>query len=124
MQPAVAKNEIGACVITSSPGPMSSAISATSSASVPDETPMACGTPRRAATSRSKAVDFGAHDEALAVADARERVEQRLAEGRVLRLEIEERNRHKHLIVLGRRPPCNSGAGHPRLALAHLLSGR
>ena len=32
-------------MMTSSPGPMPSAISATSSASVPDDTPMACATP-------------------------------------------------------------------------------
>ena len=37
--PAVAKKEYGV-VTTSSPGPMSSAMRATSSASVPDETPI------------------------------------------------------------------------------------
>ena len=52
-QPAVAKNENGV-VTTSSPGPMSSAIRAASSASVPDETPMACGIPRYASSSRSR----------------------------------------------------------------------
>jgi hypothetical protein len=41
--PAVAKNEY-VVVTTSSPGPMSSAISAASSASVPDDMPMACFT--------------------------------------------------------------------------------
>ena len=39
MAPAVAKKEKGV-VMTSSPGPMSSAMSATSSASVPDDTPI------------------------------------------------------------------------------------
>ena len=51
-EPAVAKNEnVG--VITSSPSPMPSAISATINASVPDDTAMACGTPMTAATSDS-----------------------------------------------------------------------
>ena len=44
-QPAVAKNEkVG--TMTSSPGPRSSAIIATSSASVPELTPIACLAPR------------------------------------------------------------------------------
>ena len=43
--PAVAKKVKGE-VITSSPGPMPSAISASSSASVPEETPMPCSQPR------------------------------------------------------------------------------
>ena len=44
-EPAEAKNEkVG--VMTSSPGPISSAISAAISASVPEETPRACATPR------------------------------------------------------------------------------
>src|SRR5687768_5486894 len=52
-QPAVAKNEnVG--VMTSSPAPMPSAISTTSSASVPDETAMASSTPIMAASSRSR----------------------------------------------------------------------
>ena len=42
MQPAVAKNVYGV-VTTSSPSLMSSAMSASSNASVPDETPSACG---------------------------------------------------------------------------------
>src|SRR3954466_3582047 len=51
-QPAVAKKEnVG--VITSSPGPMPSAINATRIASVPELRPIACGTPRYCATSRS-----------------------------------------------------------------------
>ena len=52
-QPAVAKNEyVG--VITSSPGPMSSAIKAASTASVPDDRPIACGTSRCSHSSRSR----------------------------------------------------------------------
>ena len=42
--PAVAKNDI-AVVITSSPGPIPSAHSAASSASVPDDTAIACASP-------------------------------------------------------------------------------
>ena len=56
--PAVAKNEnVG--VMTSSPGPIPSAISETSSASVPDDRPIANGTPTNAAISRSKASTSG-----------------------------------------------------------------
>ena len=44
-QPAVAKNEY-VLVTTSSPGPMSSAMSAASTASVPDDRPSACWIPR------------------------------------------------------------------------------
>ena len=86
--PAVAKNEnVG--VITSSPGPMPSAISATSSASVPDDSPTACGTPRYSADLALETVDFGTADEALAVADARDRGQDLLPQGPVLPLQIE-----------------------------------
>src|SRR5262245_3819774 len=51
-QPAVAKNEY-VLVTTSSPGPISSAISAASTASVPDDMPRACGVCRYASSSRS-----------------------------------------------------------------------
>ncbi len=51
-QPAVAKNEY-VLVTTSSPCPTPSAIRATSSASVPDDTPMAYGTSSICASSRS-----------------------------------------------------------------------
>jgi hypothetical protein len=50
--PAEAKKVKG-LVITSSPGPTPSAIRATSSASVPEETPMACADPTSAAKARS-----------------------------------------------------------------------
>src|SRR5580765_3503806 len=56
--PAVAKNEnVG--VITSSPGPMPSAMSTASSASVPDETVTASATPSMAANSASIASTSG-----------------------------------------------------------------
>ena len=58
MEPAVAKNEY-VLVMTSSPGPTPSAIRATSSASVPDETPMAWLTPIDAASSCSSASTSG-----------------------------------------------------------------
>ena len=45
MHPAVAK-KVKLGQITSSPAPMPSAMSATRSASVPEETPMACSTPQ------------------------------------------------------------------------------
>ena len=52
--PAVAKNE-NVVVTTSSPAPMPSAMSASRSASVPDDTAIACFTPSRAASSDSSA---------------------------------------------------------------------
>ena len=52
--PADAKNEKGD-VTTSSPDPTPSAISATSSASVPEDTPTACGTPSIPASAFSNA---------------------------------------------------------------------
>ena len=66
--------------MTSSPGPRSSAISAASSASVPDDTPMACGVRRYAAELALEPFDFGTADESLAVADTGDGVEQRLPE--------------------------------------------
>src|SRR5690606_39205416 len=56
--PAVAKN-VNGVVITSSPGPMPSAINATSSASVPDETPIPCAHREYAATSASSRSTWG-----------------------------------------------------------------
>ena len=58
MTPAVAKNEY-AEVMTSSPGPISSAMSDASNASVPDETPMAKRAPVWAATSFSSSSTSG-----------------------------------------------------------------
>ncbi len=54
MTPAEAKNEKGD-VATSSPGPTPRAISATSRASVPEETPIACFTESLSASAFSKA---------------------------------------------------------------------
>ena len=54
MAAALAKNEY-AVVMTSSPGPMPSAISASSTASVPEDTAMVCSMPSWAASSRSSA---------------------------------------------------------------------
>ena len=79
-QPAVAKNEnVG--VMTSSPGPTPSAISATSSASVPDDRPTACRDAEVLGDLALEPLDFGAADEALAVADAGDGGEQLLAQG-------------------------------------------
>ena len=51
-----------------------------------------------------EAFDFGAADEALAVADARDGIEQRLPQRRVLCVEVEQRNGHKRLMVPRRSP--------------------
>ena len=90
-QPAVAKNEkVG--VITSSPGPIPSAISAASSASVPDE--RADGVPHaeQAGEIRFEPLDLGTADEPLAVADPGDRREDLVPKGPVLRLQIEQRD--------------------------------
>ena len=106
-QPAVAKNEyVG--VMTSSPGPMPSAISATSSASVPDDTATASGDLERAPQARARALDLRAEDEALAVADPRDGGENLLPERQVLRLEIQQWHpRHRprlHRITISGAP--------------------
>ena len=56
--PAVAKNEY-VDVMTSSPGLISSAMSASSNTSVPDDTAIVCWTPIRAASSLSSCVISG-----------------------------------------------------------------
>ena len=66
--------------------PMSSAMSASSSASVPEETAMAWRTPSIARQLALERGDLGAHDEALAVADACDRGENLVAKRPVLRL--------------------------------------
>ena len=91
--PAVAKNEY-VVVTTSSPALMSSAISASSSASVPDDTAIACGMPSMRGELALERVDLGPHDEALAVADARDGGEDLVAQRPVLGLEIEQRDAH------------------------------
>ena len=55
---AVAKNVFG-CVMTSSPGPMPIAISASQIASVPLPVPAACATPWNAASSCSNCLSIG-----------------------------------------------------------------
>ena len=57
-------------VMTSSPAPMPSAISASSSASVPDDTATACSTPMQRGDLVLERRDLRPHDVALAVADA------------------------------------------------------
>ena len=79
--------------MTSSPGPMPSAISATSSASVPDDTPIASRHAEVRGQLALERLDLRAEDEALAVADARDRREDLVADRPVLRLEIEQRHR-------------------------------
>ena len=79
--------------MTSSPAPTPSAIIATSSASVPDETPMASRTPRRAGQLALERLDLGPQDEPLAVADADDRRQHLVADRPVLRLQIEQGHR-------------------------------
>ena len=94
IEPAVAKNEY-VLVMTSSPGPTPSAIRATSSASVPEETPMAWLTPMDAASSSLERLHFGAEDEPLAVADPRDGGQCLVADVAPLPRKIEKRHRHR-----------------------------
>ncbi len=80
--------------MTSAPGPMPSAIIATSRASVPEETAMAWSVSSRAASSASSASFSGAENEPLAVADAGDGREDLVANRAVLGLEVEQRNAH------------------------------
>ena len=97
---------------------MSSAINAASTASVPDDRPMACGYPERVAELALEPFDFRTADEALAVADARHGVEQGLAKRRVLCLEVEQRDGHKPSMVHAARRTRN------QRRQARLISGR
>ncbi len=95
MAPAVAKNEY-VDVTTSSPARMSSAISASSSASVPDDTDDGVAHaehPRHFFLERG---DLGPHDEPLAVADALDRRENLRAKREVLRMQIEQGHFQRH----------------------------
>ena len=92
MHPAVAKNEY-VLVMTSSPGPMPSAISTASSASVPDDTAIASPALEGRGQLALERLDLRAHDESLAVADAGDRGEDLVAKRPVLRVEVEERDR-------------------------------
>ena len=81
--------------MTSSPGPIRSAISATISASVPDETPTAWPARQwRRASSCSSAVDLRAADEPLTVADAGDCGKDLVAKRTILLLQIEKRDVH------------------------------
>ena len=104
-------------MITSSPGPMPSAIIAASSASVPDDTAMASRTPSVLGELALERLDLGTHDEALAVADPGDRGENLVAEGTVLRLQIEERNRGP-----GRRAHRTTISGAPHTARSLRMS--
>ena len=91
--PAVAKNVYGV-VMTSSPGPMSSAIRHASSASLPDDTPIAV---RAAAVPRDRLLallHLRAEDEVLRLHHLGDRRVDLGLDGRVLRLKIEQRNIH------------------------------
>ena len=80
--------------MTSAPGPMPSAIIATSSASVPDETAIAWPVSSLAASSRFERRVLGPQDEPLAVADADDGREDLVANRAVLRLQVEQGNAH------------------------------
>ena len=80
--------------MTSSPGPMPSAISATSSASVPDDTPTAWPHAEGGRELALERLDFRAADEPLAVADAGDRGKDLVAQRTILLLQIEKRDVH------------------------------
>src|SRR4029434_7222402 len=88
-----ATNE-NAGVMTSSPGPTPTAMSASRSASVPDATPSAQRTPHRGASSRERP-PLGAEDEVARVDHAHEGGVQLAAERRVLPGQIDERDHLK-----------------------------
>ena len=94
--PAVAK-KVNGVVMTSSPGPTSSALSASSSASVPLAQPIAYFVCDSSATSLLELLDRRAEDEQLRVDDAHHRGDDFVADRRVLRAQIQQRNRHGEL---------------------------
>ena len=94
MEPAVAKNEY-VLVMTSSPGPTPSAIRATSSASVPEDTPMAWRDADGRGQLALERLHLGAEDEPLAVADARDRGQRLVADLAPLPRKIEKRHGHR-----------------------------
>ena len=83
---------------------MPSAISASSSASVPDDTAIACVDAEQRRQLALERVDLRPHDEALAVADARDRREDLVAQRPVLRVEIEQGHLHRHGAAILTRP--------------------
>ena len=92
--PAVAKN-VNGVVITSSPAPMSSARSASSSASVPFAQPMAYFVCDSAATSRSKSSTGLPRMKGCSSTTLHHRRDDLRRESRVLRAQIEQRDRHQ-----------------------------
>ena len=68
-------------------------------------------------------VHLGPHDEALAVADARDRGENLVAQRPVLRLEIEQRNGHRVVIVAAAARRYISGAISPPRGFRDRLRG-
>ena len=71
-----------------------------------------------------EALDFRAADEALAVADARDRVEQGLPERGVLCVEVEQRDGHKHPMVHGRPGRRSRRLDAARPAMGECRHGR
>ena len=90
--PAVAKNENGV-VTTSSPGPTPQAISAASSASVPDETPTACGMRQRRRDLALERLDLGAQDESPRRQNANSRGRQLRQQRLVMCRQVLQRHR-------------------------------
>ena len=91
---------------------MPSAISASSSASVPDDTAIACSTPSSAASSRSSASTSGPMMKRWLSQTRVDRGEDLVAQRRVLRLQIEQRNASWH------------AAGHSTLSSRDLTAAR
>ena len=117
MQPAVAKNE-NVLVMTSSPGPMPSAISTARMRVRAGGDGNRLGHSELGRQLTLERLDLGAHDEPLAVADPRDRCQQLVAQRPILRLEIEERHG-------GARGGCHrttiSGEPHSARSLSWLL---
>jgi len=93
MVPAVAKNVKG-LVMTASPGPIPSAMSASSSASVPEETPIPWRHWLYAANARLELLDARPQDEVLIRADLFDRRLDFCCERPVLRLQVQQRHLH------------------------------
>ena len=81
-------------VITASPGPIPSAIRISSSASVPEETPMACFAPQYSASARSNSSTFGPRMKFCVPQDFVEFLPDRLRQRPVLFAQIEQGHAH------------------------------
>ncbi len=88
----VVATNVNGVVMTSSPGPMSSARSARCSASVPEFRPTPCEPPTYAATSPSSAFTFGPLMNVAAFEHAVHRAQHLLAQRLVLFLEVQNRD--------------------------------